>query len=69
MSQIKQFKGRGVLVKRLAAQVGNKPEAIAILEKRGDLKKDGTTLTKHGKQRDAMTAFERLKDRERTYKK
>jgi hypothetical protein len=65
MAQIKAFSGRHVLVKRLAAQVGDKGLAIALLEKRGDLKKDGKTLTAHGKKRDAMTAAERKKDRER----
>jgi hypothetical protein len=29
-----QFMGKNQLIKRLTAQVGNKPEAIAILKKR-----------------------------------
>jgi len=55
--------GKHQLVDRLAAQVGNKEEAIAILKKRGDLKADGKTLTAKGKQRDNMTASQRAKDR------
>lgn len=54
--------GKGVLAKRLAAQVGSKPLAYALLKKRGDMKADGS-LTAKGKKRDSMTAAERAKDR------
>jgi hypothetical protein len=54
--------GKGVLVKRLTAQVGNKGTAIALLKKRGDLSASGELTTK-GKARDNMTAAERAKDR------
>lgn len=55
--------GKGQLVDRLAAQVGDRGMAIGILKKRGDLSSDGKTLTAKGKKRDAMTAEERAKDR------
>jgi hypothetical protein len=55
--------GRGQLVDRLTAQVGNRGLAIDILKKRGHLKADGKTLTKEGMKRNAMTAAERAKDR------
>jgi len=55
--------GRGQLINRLSAQVGDKGLAIAILQKRGHLKADGKTLTKEGQRRNAMTAAERAKDR------
>ena len=55
--------GRNSLVDRLTAQVGNRWSAVGILKKRGHLKADGKTLTKAGKQRDAMTAKERAIDR------
>jgi len=58
-----KFLGRGQLINRLAAQVGNKATAIAILQKRGQLKADGKTLTAAGQKRNAMTAEERAKDR------
>lgn len=57
-----KFMGAHSLVKRLAAQVGNKGEAIAILKKRGDMTASGD-LTAKGKKRDDMTAAERAKDR------
>jgi hypothetical protein len=57
-----KFMGEHQLVKRLAAQVGDKGMAIGILKKRGDMTKSGT-LTKKGKARDSMTAEERAKDR------
>lgn len=60
--QTQKFQGRGQLVDRLAAQVGDKGMAIAILKKRGDLNSEGK-LTAHGRKRDAMTASERAKDR------
>lgn len=55
--------GRGQLVNRLTAQVGNRGLAIELLKKRGHLKADGRTLTEEGKRRNAMTASERAKDR------
>jgi hypothetical protein len=60
--QTQKFQGRGQLVDRLAAQVGDKGMAIAILKKRGHLNDEGK-LTAKGRQRDAMTAGERAKDR------
>ena len=54
--------GRGSLIKRLAAQVGSKSFAIALLKKRGDLTPSGE-LTAKGRKRDAMTAEERAIDR------
>lgn len=59
-----KFMGRGVLVDRLAAQVGNRDAAVKILQRRGHLAADGKTLTAAGKARDSMTAAERAKDRE-----
>lgn len=58
-----KFMGRGKLLERLTAQVGDKGLAIAILQKRGHLKADGKTYTKEGMRRNAMTAEERAKDR------
>jgi hypothetical protein len=58
-----KFMGRGKLLERLTAQVGDKGLAIAILKKRGHLKDDGKTYTKAGASRNAMTAEERAKDR------
>jgi hypothetical protein len=54
--------GRGELVDRLAAQVGSKGMAIALLKKRGHMDKSGK-LTKKGQKRNNMTAEERAKDR------
>jgi hypothetical protein len=54
--------GKGVLVKRLAAQVGDESLAYALLKKRGDTNAEGKLTTK-GKKRDAMTASQRAKDR------
>jgi uncharacterized protein YaiI (UPF0178 family) len=58
-----KFMGRGKLLERLTAQVGDKGLAIAILKKRGHLKDDGKTYTKAGMARNSMTAEERAKDR------
>ena len=58
-----KYMGKGQLINRLAAQVGGRELAVSILQKRGDLKADGTTLTEKGKKRDSMTAEERAKDR------
>ena len=59
-----KFMGRGQLINRLTAQVGDRATAIKILQNRGHLKADGRTLTEEGKKRDAMTAEERSIDRE-----
>ena len=58
-----KFMGRGQLIDRLAAQVGNRDSAIKILQERGHLKADGETLTAAGQKRNMMTAEERAKDR------
>lgn len=58
-----KFMGKGQLIDRLAAQVGNRDTAISILQKRGHLESDGKTLTTAGQARDQMTAGERAKDR------
>jgi hypothetical protein len=57
-----KFMGKNQLVKRLAAQVGDKGLAIGLLKNRGDMTKSGA-LTSKGKARDNMTAEERAKDR------
>ena len=57
------FMGRGQLVDRLMAQVGDRNLAVNILKSRGDLMADGTTLTAKGEARNAMTAEERAKNR------
>jgi hypothetical protein len=59
-----KFMGRGQLINRLTAQVGDRATAIKILQNRGHLNADGRTLTEEGKKRDAMTAEERSIDRE-----
>jgi hypothetical protein len=58
-----KFMGRGQLIDRLAAQVGNRDTAIKILQDRGHLKKDGETFTPEGLKRNNMTAEERALDR------
>jgi len=58
-----KFMGRGQLIDRLAAQVGDRATAIKILQQRGHLKADGKTLTAEGQKRNMMTAEERAKDR------
>ena len=58
-----KFMGRGQLIDRLAAQVGNHDSAVKILQERGHLKADGETLTAEGQKRNMMTAEERAKDR------
>jgi len=57
-----KFMGRNQLVDRLAAQVGNKDTAIAILKQRGQMDANGE-LTAAGQKRNMMTAEERAKDR------
>ena len=59
-----KFMGKGQLVDRLAAQVGDRATAIKILQQRGQMASDGKTLTATGQARNAMTAEERAKDRE-----
>lgn len=56
------YMGRGQLVKRLAAQVGDLDMAIGLLKKRGDMYSNGM-LTPKGQSRNAMTAEERAIDR------
>ena len=58
-----KFMGRGQLLERLTAQVGDRQKAIGILQKRGHLKADGKTYTAEGMKRNMMTAEERAKDR------
>lgn len=58
-----KFMGRGQLVNRLSAQVGDRELAIRILQNRGHLMSDGKTLTEKGKRRNEMTAEERSNDR------
>jgi len=54
--------GRGELVPRLIAQVGNEAFAKNLLKKRGHMNPDGT-LTAEGEKRNQMTAEERAFDR------
>jgi hypothetical protein len=58
-----KFMGRGQLIDRLAAQVGNRDAAVKILQERGHLKADGKTFTTEGARRNQMTAEERALDR------
>lgn len=58
-----KFMGRNQMLERLIAQVGNKEDAIRILQERGHLKSDGKTWTEEGAKRNAMTAEERALDR------
>ena len=61
--ETQKFMGRGQLIDRLTAQVGDRDTAIKILQKRGHLMADGKTLTAEGIKRNMMTAEERAKDR------
>jgi hypothetical protein len=61
-----KFMGKGQLIDRLAAQVGDRDIAIKLLQDRGHLKADGKTLTPEGEKRNAMTAQERAIDRATT---
>ena len=54
--------GRGELVPRLIAQVGNEAFAKNLLKKRGHMNPDDT-LTAEGERRNQMTAEERAFDR------
>ena len=58
--------GKGQLIDRLAAQVGNRDTAIKILQDRGHLMADGKTYTAAGEKRNNMTAEERAIDRATT---
>lgn len=58
-----KFMGRGQLIDRLAAQVGDRETAVKILQQRGQLQADGKTFTAAGAARNNMTAEERAKDR------
>lgn len=62
-TETQKFMGAGQMLDRLAAQVGSKEEARAILIKRGHMTPTGT-WTPEGAKRNAMTAAERAKDRE-----
>ena len=57
------FMGRGQLVPRLIAQVGNKSFAMNILKQRGHMNASGN-LTQAGQARNNMTAEERALDRD-----
>ena len=57
-----RFMGKGQLVDRLMAQVGDRGLAIGILKKRGDMNASGE-LTAKGTKRNNMTAEERAKSR------
>lgn len=59
-----EFLGRNQLINRLTSQVGDRKKAIAILQSRGHLEKDGKTFTEEGMKRNAMSAAERAIDRE-----
>lgn len=61
-----KFMGRNQIVKRLTAQVKGKAKAIGLLKKHGLMGENGE-LTAKGKERNAMTAEERAKDREAKY--
>jgi hypothetical protein len=58
-----KFMGKGQLIDRLAAQVGDRDTAIKLLQDRGQLMADGKTFTAAGEKRNAMTAEERAIDR------
>jgi hypothetical protein len=62
-----KFMGKGQLLERLTAQVGDRKLAVKILQKRGHLKADGKTYTEEGMKRNDMTAEERAKDRASKY--
>jgi len=55
--------GKGQLLERLTAQVGDRKLAVSILQKRGHLTADGRAYTEEGMKRNNMTAEERAKDR------
>ena len=57
------FLGKNQLINRLTSQVGDRKKAIAILQSRCHLEKDGKTFTEEGLKRNAMSAAERAIDR------
>jgi hypothetical protein len=57
-----KYMGRGQLVDRLTAQVGDHDTAVAILKQRGMMDENGQ-LTAKGQARNAMTAEERAINR------
>jgi len=61
-----KFMGKGQLIDRLTAQVGNRETAIKLLQDRGQLKADGKTFTAAGELRNNMSAQERAIDRATT---
>ena len=63
MTETQKFMGRNHLLDRLAAQIGNRDTAIAVLRKRGQMNPHNETLTPAGQARNVMTAEERAKDR------
>ena len=54
-----EFMGRFEMLERLSAQLGSRPDAIGLLQKRGHLEADGVTWTEAGALRNGMTAAER----------
>jgi len=60
--ETQRFMGRGQLIPRLIAQVGNRDFAMNLLKKRGHMDAAGN-LTPSGEKRNNMTAGERAFDR------
>jgi hypothetical protein len=58
-----KFMGKGQLIERLTAQIGDRDSAIKVLQARGHLKADGKTFTAEGMKRNNMTAEQRAIDR------
>jgi hypothetical protein len=58
-----KFMGKGQLIERLTAQIGDRDSAIKVLQDRGHLKADGKTFTAEGMKRNNMTAEQRAIDR------
>lgn len=58
-----KFMGRNQLIDRLAAQVGDRDKALAILADRGHYDPKAGKLTPEGERRNKMTAEERALDR------
>jgi len=61
--ETQRFMGRGQLIPRLIAQVGNRDFAMNLLKKRGHMDAAGN-LTPSGEKRNNMTAEERALDRD-----
>ena len=61
--ETQRFMGRGQLVPRLIAQVGNRDFAMNLLKQRGHMDAAGN-LTPSGQLRNNMTAEERALDRD-----